>query len=185
MPTQIILVSHALTQWNMEGRLQGHTDLPLNYWGGKMAGYLAKQLATETIHAIYTSDLKRAYQTAWPTAEQKSLRIIQDIRLREGRSILQERSPLYQTLPFSSEVETKTGLCARMTEVLSEIALAHARQTVLVVSHGGALGVFIDSLLEPLENNLLTYKGIRMTLNRIQYDAGQWHCVSLNELCSS
>lgn len=182
MATQIILVSHALTQWNIDGRLQGHTDVPLNYWGVKMAGCLAKQLATETIHAIYTSDLKRAWQTAWPTAEQKSLRIIQDIRLREGRSILQERSPLYQTLPFSPEVETKTGLIARMTEILSEISLAHAHQTVLVVSHGGSLDLFIHRLLETSENKLLTYKGIRMALNRIQYDTGKWHCLSLNEL---
>jgi len=183
MATRIILVSHALTHWNVEGRVQGHTDVPLNHWGRKMAEHLAKHLSTETIHAVYTSDLKRAYQTAWPTAQQKSLEIIQDIRLREGRSIKQERSPIYETLSFLTEVETIIGLKKRMTEALSEIALAHSDQTVLVVSHGGSLDVFISHLLEKSGNTRLKYKGVRMALNRIQYNTGQWHCLSLNE-CS-
>jgi len=179
--TQILLISHALTQWNIEGKIQGHTDVPLNSFGRKMAGWLAKQLALETIHAVYSSDLKRAYQTAWPIAEEKSLNIIQDIRLREGRSITQERSNIYPTLPFAVEVESKSDLCSRMAAVLSEVVLAHNDQTVLVVSHGGSLDVFINYLLEKSGEKLLKYKGIRMALNRIGYDAGIWHCISLNE----
>ncbi len=181
MATQLILVSHALTQWNIEGKIQGHTDVPLNHLGKKMAQCLAKNLINETIHAVYTSDLKRAYQTAWPTAEQKDLRIISDSRLREGRSIIQERSLRYPTLPFQKEVETKTDLLCRMTNVLTEIAQFHNDQTVLVVSHGGSLYFFITQLLKKSENNLLTYKGRRMALNRFRYDESNWYCVSLNE----
>lgn len=183
MSTQILLISHALTQWNIEGRIQGHTDVPLHPLGRKMAAWLADQLVSETIHAVYSSDLKRAYQTALPVAEQKSLKVIQDIRLREGRVITQERSNTYPTLPFTQEVETESDLRKRMTAVLSEVALAHNDQTVLVVSHGGSLEVFITHLLEESEEKLLHYKGIRMALNRIRYDAGKWHCISLNE-CS-
>lgn len=181
MTVKFILVSHALTQWNIEGRIQGHTDVPLNSNGEKMAQSLAKRLAKETIHAIYTSDLKRAYQTAGPTAEQKSLEITQKIRLREGRSINQERSSFYPTLPFSKEVETETDLYLRMAAVLSEIAQDHDNQTTLVVSHGGALEIFINHMLEKTPGALLKYKGIRMALNRIQYQDGQWHCFHLNE----
>jgi alpha-ribazole phosphatase len=179
--TQILLISHALTQWNIEGKIQGHTDVPLHPLGEKMARWLADQLVAEPIHAVYSSDLKRAYQTAWPTAEQKSLKIIQDIRLREGRTVNQERSKIYPTLPFTPEVETENDLRNRMTGVLSEIGLAHDDQTVLVVSHGGSLEVFITHLLEKSEEKLLKYKGIRMAVNRIRYDAGNWHCTSLNE----
>lgn len=184
MATHIILVSHALTQWNLEGRIQGHTDLSLSYWGRKMAGWLSQWLSKENIHAVYTSDLKRAYQTAWPTAQQKCLKIKQEIRLREGRSIKQERSVLYPTLPFLKEVETRTDLHSRMTAVLLEIALAHEGQTVLVVSHGGSLDLFITGLLETTNNKLLKYQGIRMALNRILYDSGQWDCISLNQFLS-
>lgn len=78
------------------------------------------------------SHLKRADQTAWPTAEQKFLKITQDIRLRERRSIKQERSVIYPTLPFLKEVETKTDLAARMVAVLCEIARSCNDQVVLV-----------------------------------------------------
>ncbi len=181
MATQLILVSHALTQWNIEGRIQGHTDVPLNYYGRKMAGWLAKRLTKENIQAVYTSDLKRAYQTAWPLAEQKALNIIQDIRLREGRSIKQERSSVYLTLPFCKEVETKSDLLSRMTEVLSEIARTHNNKTVLVVSHGGSLELFINWLLDKSCNKGLKYQGIRMAVNRIQFDSKQWDCIRLND----
>ena len=116
-----------------------------------------------------------------PTAENKNLKIIQDIRLREGRCINQERSHTYPTLPFSKEVETEADLFLRMEAVLSEIARSHDDQTVLIVSHGGALDIFISRLLEESGNNLLKYQGIRMALNRLQYKDGQLHCIRLNE----
>lgn len=175
------MVSHALTQWNIEGRIQGHTDVPLNYYGRKMAGWLAKRLTKENIQAVYTSDLKRAYQTAIPLAEEKFLKIIQDIRLREGRSIKQERSSIYPTLPFCKEVETKSDLLSRMKEVLSEIALVHNNKTVLVVSHGGSQEIFIKNILERSGNKQLQYQGIRMAVNRIKFDAKQWGCIRLDD----
>lgn len=181
MTTQLILVSHGITQWNEEGRIQGHTDVPLNQCGKTMAQCLAKRLSSKNIHAIYTSDLKRAYQTGMPTAENKNFKIIQDIRLREGRCINQERSHTYPTLPFSKEVETEADLFLRMEAVLSEIAHSHDNQTVLVVSHGGALDVFIKKILENTNHKFLKYHGIRMALNQINYDDGLWYCVNLNE----
>ena len=181
MTAQLILVSHGITQWNEEGRIQGHTDVPLNQYGKNMAQLLAKRLSSTKIHAIYTSDLKRAYQTGQPIADKKSLKIIQDLNLREGRSINQERSNTYPTLPFSKEVETEADLFLRMEAVLSKIAIAHDNQTVLVVSHGGALDIFINKILENSPDNLLKYQDIRMALNHINYDAGVWYCVNLNE----
>ncbi|MCP4672557.1 MAG: histidine phosphatase family protein [Desulfobacula sp.] len=181
MTTHLILVSHGITQWNEEGRIQCHTDVPLNHNGRKMAECLAKKLSRETIHAIYTSDLKRAIQTADPTAQEKSLEIIKDIRLREGRSIYQERSNTYPTLPFSKEFETEVDLLLRMESVISRIARSHDNQTVLIVSHAGALGLFINKILDDTKNNLSRYRGIRTALNKIDYNAGVWHCISLNE----
>lgn len=178
---QIILVSHALTQWNVEGRLQGHTDVPLNLQGKKMAECLAIRLAREPIHAIYASDLKRAIQTATPVAQQKSLDILQDIRLREGRLLGQETSSIYPTLPFDQAVETRADLSLRMAAVMSHIGQSHEGETVLVVSHAGALNVFISDLLEKSGGNRLQYLGIRMALNRFRYDSKTWHSICLNE----
>jgi len=181
LTTRFILVSHALTQWNIEGRIQGHTDIPLNNEGRKMAQCLAKRLTREAIHGIYTSDLKRACQTAGPTAEQKSLKIVQEIGLREGRSINQERSSIYPTLPFYKEVETQTDLCLRVTTALSDIAKRHDNQTILVVSHGGSIEFFINHCLEKTRETSISYQGIRMALNRIHYRDGQFYLIHLNE----
>ena len=181
MTTRLILVSHGITKWNEEGRIQGHTDVPLNQTGKTMDQLLAKRMDTENIHAIYTSDLKRAWQTGIPTAKKKSLKIIQDIRLREGRSIKQERSKIYPTLPFYKDVEIEADLLSRIKIVLSEIARSHNNKQVLVVSHGGALEIFINKILEDTNDNLLKYRGIRTALNHINYDAGVWYCVNLNE----
>ena len=181
MTTRVILVSHGLTPWNFEGRIQGHTDVPLAPMGWEMARWLARQLARETLHAIYTSDLIRAVQTAFPTAREKSLEIFTDPRLREGRSILQERSPIYPTLAFSKEVETKADLLERMNAALSGIAGVHEGENLLVVSHGGGVDLFIRSLLERSGRDPDSFQGIRMALNRLIWVSGEWEMESLEK----
>lgn len=178
MTTRLILVSHALTDWNLEGLIQGHTDVPLNRIGHEMARRLALFLAGEPIHAIYTSDLKRAFQTAYPTAKNKRLRINTDIGLREGRSFRQVTSPVYSTLPFSMPVESRAIALNRLDQTLTRIAENHDDQTLLVVTHAGVLELFINSMI--LSNNWEISHGIRMALNLIEYKAGAWDGLALN-----
>ena len=59
-----LIVRHALTPWNLEGRIQGHTDIPLSELGFRQAESLKARLAEWDIHAAYASDLKRAMETA-------------------------------------------------------------------------------------------------------------------------
>jgi len=181
MGTRIILVSHALTQWNVDRRIQGHTDVPLNKTGLVMADRLANRLVIENISAIYTSDLRRAYETALPTAALKCLDIIQDMQLREGRSIHQETSDQYPMLPFTVDVEVEEDLLKRMVTALSGIAQHHDQKTILVVSHGGAIEIFLEHLLESAGDSPSAYSGIRMALNTITYSAGKWQCNRLND----
>ncbi len=179
--TDIILITHALTQWNLENRIQGHTDVPLNQKGRYMAERLAWNLRNEIIHAVYTSDLRRALETAQPLARQKKLVIHQDMRLREGRSIFQERSDHYPTLTFPVEVETESIVLERMMEIMQIIGEAHTGQTVLVVSHGAAVDIFISHLLSLYPEYPMTYDNIRMAINRLFFENGKWYCLSLNQ----
>ena len=181
MKTDFIIVSHALTRWNVEGRIQGHTDLPLNQEGHRMARLLGERLLRENINAVYTSDLRRAVETALPFSRLSGIDIIKDIRLREGRSIQQERSDQYPTLPFYVEVENEEDLRKRMVSALSEIAWNNQGQKVLVVSHGGALEHFMHHVIAS-GNSAHTYQGIRMALNRLSFSSGKWHCLGLNEI---
>ena len=146
-----------------------------------MARQLGERLLKENIDAVYTSDLRRAVETALPFSHLSGIEIITDIRLREGRSIYQERSDRYPTLPFYVEVEEEGDLRERMVLVLSEIARNKAGQKVLVVSHGGAIEHFIHHVIA-CENSAHEYLGIRMALNRLCFTSGRWQCLGLNEM---
>ncbi len=62
--TTLLLVRHGETDWNAEGRLQGHTDRPLSDYGRRQARRLGEELEGEGLEAIYSSDLARAHETA-------------------------------------------------------------------------------------------------------------------------
>jgi broad specificity phosphatase PhoE len=81
--TTLLLVRHGETDWNAEGRLQGHTDTPLNELGRRQALTLADELAGDGIEAVYSSDLARARETAEIVAERLRLAVVLDPDLRE------------------------------------------------------------------------------------------------------
>ena len=81
--TTLLLVRHGETDWNAEGRLQGHTDRPLNAHGRTQAKDLAERLAGEGADAIYASDLSRAKETAEILGARLGLPVVIDADLRE------------------------------------------------------------------------------------------------------
>ncbi len=84
MPTRICLVRHGETDWNAQGRLQGHSDIALNAEGRAQAEAAAERLAPYSFAALYSSDLTRALGTAAPIAARLGIDI-------EARSDLRER----------------------------------------------------------------------------------------------
>lgn len=81
--TQLCLVRHGQTDWNLEGRYQGQSDVALNEKGFEQARNLAEQLKEQTFNVIYSSDLKRARQTAEPIANALGMKVQLEPRLRE------------------------------------------------------------------------------------------------------
>ena len=61
---ELILIRHGETIWNKEGRVQGLSDIELSDIGLNQARKLALSIQDHPIHAIYSSPLKRAHQTA-------------------------------------------------------------------------------------------------------------------------
>ena len=81
--TRILLARHGETDWNREGRWQGHSDQPLNATGIAQAEALGRRLAGEKLDAVYASDLRRATETAAHVTRETGLEAILTPGLRE------------------------------------------------------------------------------------------------------
>src|SRR5437868_1413233 len=80
---RILLVSHAQTDWNVQGRFQGQTDIPLNDTGRRQAQRLREHLAGTSFENVLASDLSRARETAEIVAAPHKMAVQTDCRLRE------------------------------------------------------------------------------------------------------
>ena len=153
MPTtRILLARHGETDWNRIGRWQGHADPPLNETGRQQAAELAEQLAGDSLAAVYASDLQRASETARVIGDRLGLPVVQDAGLREidvgswsglTRSEVEERFPdgfaRWRAGEIGHDGETREQLTDRVVASVERIADAHPEETVLVVTHGGAI----------------------------------------------
>ncbi|MGL4608675.1 MAG: histidine phosphatase family protein [Trueperaceae bacterium] len=78
---ELYLIRHGKSTWNETGRIQGQTDVPLSEEGLRQAEALAQRLKTWSFDAVYSSDLKRASQTAQIALPNVNIHF--DVRLRE------------------------------------------------------------------------------------------------------
>jgi broad specificity phosphatase PhoE len=81
--TRVLLIRHGQSQGNAEGRFGGHTATPLSPRGHLQAEATARALVSETLSGIYSSDLRRAVETAEPLARLTGLQVNQTEAFRE------------------------------------------------------------------------------------------------------
>ena len=155
--TKLCLIRHGETSWNAERRLQGHTDIPLNATGMLQARQMAQALKDIklTFDVLYTSDLKRAADTANAVVELFGVDAQVDSELRErhfgalqGLSIGEaplKRPDIWQAhtardLEHDLEGgESIQKFALRVQNALDKIQARHTGKTILIVSHGGTL----------------------------------------------
>ncbi len=161
--TELLLVRHGETDWNAARRWQGRDDPPLNDRGIAQARELADLLAGEELHALYTSDLRRALMTADIVAERLGLDVRPLPELREidvgswsglTREDLDERFPEQVVRHQASwgtgweDGETPEQLTKRVIAAAIRIAAEHPDERVLVVAHGGVIRALTAVALE-------------------------------------
>jgi probable phosphoglycerate mutase len=166
--THVIIVRHGQTEWNIAGIRQGHLDSRLTPRGVLQAKSLAQRLAREKFHAIYSSDLGRAVQTALAIADVTGHEVITDPRLRERHlgifqglngdqiqaSYPEERRQLRSIGPdyVIPGGESMRQQVERNVACLNELAQKHRGETIVVVTHGGVVsGFFRHTLAIPLD----------------------------------
>jgi broad specificity phosphatase PhoE len=178
---EMLLIQHALTQWNIDRRTQGHTDTPLSDIGRAMAESLAERLKDECIDLIYSSDLRRAIETAEPLSRLINKPIIKIQQLREGRWASQEKNSEYPVLDFYVESENKEDVRKRVINTFTEICDANIGKRIAVVTHGGVIKAFLKHLKENGQSGIPEYKGIRTSINIFRYQNSKWECIEMND----
>ncbi len=81
----VYVFRHGETDWNVQGRLQGHSDVPLNENGKRQAHDLARRMAQTNVEVILSSDSSRALETANTVAQALKIPIVTTAELREIR----------------------------------------------------------------------------------------------------
>jgi broad specificity phosphatase PhoE len=145
--TTILLARHGETDWNLERRVQGHSDTPLNETGRAQALALAQTLEGGELEAVYSSDLVRASDTARVIADRLGLDVTVLPELRERHFGTWEGmtdEEIFNRFPAAKsgswgDGETKEEMRERVLAALHRIADEHPGGRVLVVTHGGPM----------------------------------------------
>ena len=137
--TTILLARHAETEWNRDGRFQGHADPSLTELGRTQAGALAELLGDEAFDAVYASDLRRAYETAEIVGSRLGLPVEQEAGLREIDVGSWQGLTRIEIDGAEWDGESYEQHRRRVLEALRQIADRHPEGRVLVVAHGGTV----------------------------------------------
>jgi probable phosphoglycerate mutase len=165
LPSRLFLVRHGESTWNWERRVQGQHDPPLSRRGKQQARELATRLGGHPVAGYYSSDLRRAQETAEPLTESLGreptlLPGLREIALGqwEGktREELQAEFPAewqaWSERPSWDIVPGGEGAQPfehRVLATLAEIQAAHPIGDVICVTHGGVIQVLLGSVVAP------------------------------------
>ena len=152
---KLIIVRHGETIENINGVCQGQTDGTLSEFGKQQNKLLAKELSTLQIHKIYSSPLKRAFETAKEIHQYHNVELVQRDHLSEwylGELQGKKFPPDFDITKLPDDMENADLVKKRLQILLNEIKTNHDNETVLFVSHGLTIKVLI-SILEKLPMN--------------------------------
>ena len=157
--TRILAIRHGETAWNVATRIQGQLDIPLNATGEWQAAQLAQALsAQESIDAIYTSDLLRAYATAQAIGQAVKLPLQTNLGLRErgfGDFEAKTFAEIAMALPEDSMRwrkrdphwappgggESLVAMRERVLSTVDQLASSHLGGNIVLVAHGGVMDI--------------------------------------------
>ena len=157
--TRLLLVRHGEVESDKLGRYWGHTDIPLSAQGVRQAKMLRQRLVSENITAVYSSDLRRALDTAAAIAAPHRVPVVRCLELREicfgqceGMTFNEIKSyhPEAETVWAGVDLglrfpggESLDDLLQRIDRFVERLWKDGPRDTALVVGHGGSLRMLV------------------------------------------
>lgn len=176
--TTIALLRHGQTDWNIDFRLQGTSDIPLNETGLAQARAAAEAISSQW-DVIVSSPLDRAVKTAQIVAERHALGELQIEPLLLERSFGEAEGMLYtewrekfsdSKVPGGESIEELEARCHRL---LAHLASKYRGKRVLTVSHGA----LIRKLINIASNGQLPREGERLgnaSMSVLVHDGEVW-----------
>lgn len=194
---RFILIRPGETDWNRNGRWQGWVAVPLNAHGRNQAEMLAMHLRNIGPGALYSSDLRRAVDTAEIVGEKLGLKPVYDKRLRE-RNIgqwqgltLTEMQAWYpdewdrlHVNPEAFQVpggESRREVRSRVLAAFEDISARGGGETVAVVCHTTATHLLLEKLVPGYDMYATSLANSSVT-TVARDDDDSWRIVVLNDL---
>ena len=198
---RVILWRHGRTEWNVAGRVQGQTDVPLDEVGRQQAADAAARLASLAPARIVSSDLSRAADTARALGLRTGIEVEFDQRFRElafgAREGLTWRES-WERFPTQMQAwangdqsqiegaESNAQAGARFAAALrGYLAEAPVESTLVVVAHGAVLRTVALTFLGVAESSWQQFGGLAnchwSVLQESRYeDWSQWRLAEWN-----
>ena len=157
---RLFAARHGQTQWNVDNKICGVTDVPLTEEGWAQARALAEKTVDLELDLVICSTMLRAKQTASAVAEKLNIPVIEDPRLVEQNYGIYEgmdrKTPgfLENKRHFAVRYpggESMMDVAHRIYGLLEDIKRDYAGRNVLLVCHGGVLRL-VRSYFEPMTN---------------------------------
>ncbi|MFS1512975.1 histidine phosphatase family protein [Chengkuizengella sp. SCS-71B] len=184
--TTIGMIRHGITDWNIEGKAQGHSDIPLNDKGRKQAQSVATRLKGERWDLMISSTLSRASETAHIIKKTLNIsNLLYDDRLREincGKieGLTENERIINWGLNWREadiQMEKSQDVAMRGESTLKEIIETYEDKKILVVSHGALIGITLQKILPQRFTN--TYID-NTSITILNFKKGSWECPLYN-----
>lgn len=200
--TDILLIRHGETDWNVDKRLQGHIDIGLNEAGQRQVLALGEALAGEGIDAVFASDLQRARDTAQAVAGPAGLAVQIDAGLRErcygGFEGLRHteiearypeayrqwkaREPDFRYPAGERIAETMREFYERSVSAMQRVLASGRYRKVAIVTHGGVLECVHHWASQTSFAQPRTFDIFNASVNRLHWDGERAHIRSWGEI---
>lgn len=179
---RLILTRHGETEENKNKIIQGHLPGNLSESGIEQAKKVSERLKSEKIDYIYSSDLKRAADTAKEIAKnhpETKIRFVENLReIDFGDWTGKTYSEVdFKTVPDNSEPAQK--LQDRMYDFIEELYKIHKNQRILLVSHGGSISTVLAKLLDRPAEDLFEIRLGNTAINEIEVTEDKNHILHL------
>jgi broad specificity phosphatase PhoE len=197
--TRLVVVRHGVTDWNREGRFQGHLDPPLSEIGRREADLVAARIASDDLlrpQRVVSSSLARAVQTAAVIGEASGVAVETDDRLMEiGQGEWEGRTHAelevsdarrYRAWREAAGVRQPPGgeslqsATARVSAVVDELATLDSG-TICLVSHGGTMRVLARLLFDLADDRSWALDVDNASVGVATLVAGRWRLDRWND----